>query len=226
MTLKLVIANKLYSSWSLRPWMVLRAFAIPFEEQVIPLRRPETKAEILKVSPSGKVPVLIDGETHVWESLAIIEYLAESFPDRAIWPREKAARAHARAISNEMHGGFLPLRQALPMNLGKRFKRPVLSEDAEANVRRIEEIWRTTRARYCLGKGQFLFTAFSAADAMFAPVVTRLDTYQIAVAPETRAYMDAVLAHPAFVDWRNAALAEPWEVADYEAGHEVVKSLR
>lgn len=226
MTLKLVIANKLYSSWSLRPWLVMRAFAIPFEEQTIPLRTAETKEAILKVSPSGKVPALIDGDILVWESLAIIEYLSEQFPQCAIWPKDKAARAHARAISNEMHGGFLPLRQALPMNLGKRFRAPALSEDAQANVKRIEEIWRTAKARFCIGRGQFLYTAFSAADAMYAPVVTRLDTYQIPVASDTRAYMDAVLDHPAYVEWKRAALAEPWTIADYETGHEAVKSLR
>lgn len=226
MTLKLVIANKLYSSWSLRPWLVMRAFGLPFEEQVIPLRQPETKDLIARVSPSGKVPTLIDSDVLVWESLAIIEYLAERHPELAIWPKDKAARAHARAISNEMHGGFLPIRQALPMNLGKRFKAPALSEDAQANVRRIEEIWRSTRARFCIGRGQFLYTAFSAADAMYAPVVTRLDTYQIPVAADTRAYMDAVLDHPAFLEWRKAALAEPWTIADYDTGHEPIKSLR
>ena len=148
MTLKLVIANKLYSSWSLRPWLVMRVFGLPFEEQVIPLRQPETKDLIARVSPSGKLPALIDGDVLVWESLAIIEYLAERHPELAIWPKDKAARAHARAISNEMHGGFLPIRQALPMNLGKRFKAPALSEDAQANVRRIEENWRSARARF------------------------------------------------------------------------------
>lgn len=224
--MRLVIANKLYSSWSLRPWLVMRAFDIPFEEEVIALRRPETKAEIAKVSPSGKVPVLIDGDVHLWESLAIIEYLAEKFPDKAIWPRDRDARAHARAIANEMHGGFLPLRQALPMNLSKEFKAPALSEDAQANVARIEEVWRTTRARFCLGRAKFLYTQFSAADAMFAPVVTRLDTYHIPVQSGTRDYMDAVLAHPAFVAWKEAALKEPWDIPEYEAGHEPVKSLR
>lgn len=223
--MRLVIANKLYSSWSLRPWMVLRAFDIPFQEQVIPLKRPETKEAILKVTPSGKVPVLIDGGVHVWESLAIIEYLAEKFPEKQIWPKDTKARAHARAIANEMHGGFLPLRQALPMNLSKTFKAPRLSEDVEANIARIEEIWREASAKFGQ-KGKFLFGNFSAADAMFAPVVTRLDTYQIKVAPAARDYMDTVLAHPAFVAWKKAALLEPWTIPEYEAGHVAADAKR
>ncbi len=128
--LKLVIANKLYSSWSLRPWMVLSAFEIPFEEIVIPLRQPDSRSRLLEYSPSGKLPALIDGDVTVWESLAIVEYLAEKFPDRAIWPRDGKARAHARAISNEMHGGFQTLRQGCPMHLGARFATPPLTEAA------------------------------------------------------------------------------------------------
>ncbi len=221
----LVIANKLYSSWSMRPWLVMRAFAIPFEETVIPLRQPDTKARILAHSPTGKVPVLKDGTITVWESLAIIEYLAETFSERAIWPKDRAARAHARAISNEMHGGFQPLRQACPMNLGKRFQCPPVSEDLLASIVRVQELWRSARARFGGPEGPFLFGAFSAADAMFAPVATRLDTYQIDVAADTRAYMDAVLVHPAFVEWKRAALAEPWIIPDYEAGLTVVESL-
>jgi glutathione S-transferase len=154
----------------------------------------------------------------VWESLAIIEYLAEKFPDKVIWPKDRAARAHARAIANEMHGGFLPLRQALPMNLAKTFRTPKLSDAADENVARIEQIWRETAAKFG-GRGRYLFGAFSAADAMYAPVVTRLDTYQIPVAPDTRAYMDTMLAQPAFLAWKKEALSEPWTITDYEAGH-------
>ncbi len=223
--LRLVIANKLYSSWSLRPWMVLRAFDIPFEETVIPLKQPDTKAAIAKVSPSGKVPALIEGDVTVWESLAIIEYLAGTFPDKAIWPKDAKARAHARAISNEMHGGFLALRQACPMNLAKRFRTPELSDDLMANVARIEAIWRGTRKDYSGGR-PFLFGAFTAADAMFAPVVSRLDTYQIPVSTETRVYMDTVLSHPAFLDWKRAALTEPWTISDYETGHTATETFR
>ncbi|MEW5964883.1 MAG: glutathione S-transferase family protein [Pseudomonadota bacterium] len=218
----LVIANKLYSSWSMRPWLVMRAFDIPFEETVIALKQPDTRELILEFSPSGKLPCLIDRDAdgervRIWESLAIIEYLAETFPDKAIWPRNKTARAHARAIANEMHAGFQALRQACPMNLGKRFGTPALSPDTTAAIARLEELWRETRARFG-GVGPYLFGDFSAADAMYAPVATRLDTYSITVAPETRAYMDAIFSHPAFRSWRQAALAEPWTIADYEAG--------
>ena len=227
--LRLVIANKVYSSWSMRPWMVIRAFDIRFEETVIPLKRPETENAIAKVSPSGKLPVLIDGDLAIWESLAIIEYLAENEVDKQIWPRNREARAHARAISNEMHGGFLALRQACPMNLAKRFNTPELSDDLKANVARIETIWRDTRARFGTrthDSGPYLFGPFTAADAMFAPVVTRLDTYQIPVAADTRTYMDTVLAHPAFLDWKSAALAEPWTIDDYETGHTATDTFR
>lgn len=227
--LRLVIANKVYSSWSMRPWMVMRAFDIRFEETVIPLKRPETENAIAKVSPSGKLPVLIDGDLAIWESLAIIEYLAENEVDKQIWPRNREARAHARAISNEMHGGFLALRQACPMNLAKRFNTPELSDDLKANVARIETIWRDTRARFGTrthDSGPYLFGPFTAADAMFAPVVTRLDTYQIPVAADTRTYMDTVLAHPAFLDWKSAALAEPWTIDDYETGHTATETFR
>jgi glutathione S-transferase len=227
--LRLVIANKLYSSWSMRPWLVMRAFDIAFDETVIPLKRPETKDAIANVSPSGKVPLLIDGDVTVWESLAIIEYLAEKFPDKAIWPQDPKSRAHARAISNEMHGGFMALRQGCPMNLGKRFKTPGMSDDLKANVARVEEIWRDTRARFgtrTIAGGPYLFGQFSAADAMFAPVVARLDTYQIPVSSDSRAFMDAILSHPAFLEWKRAALAEPWTIADYETGHTATETFR
>jgi len=160
----------------------------------------------------------------VWESLAIVEYLAEIFPEKAIWPRDKTARAHARAISSEMHAGFQALRQACPMNLGKRFATPALSADTVAAIARVEELWGETRARFGAA-GPFLFGDFSAADAMYAPVATRLDTYSIKVAPETRAYMDAIFSHPSFRAWREAALAEPWTVPDYEAGFEPVETF-
>ena len=227
--LRLVIANKLYSSWSLRPWLVMRAFEIPFEEKAVPLRRPETKDAIAKYSPSGKLPALIDGDVVIWESLAIIEYLAENKADKQIWPRNREARAHARAISNEMHGGFLALRQACPMNLAKRFMTPALSDDAVTNVARIEQIWRDARARFGTrthGAGPYLFGQFTAADAMYAPLVTRLDTYQIPVAAGTRAYMDAILSHPSFMQWKKEALTEPWTIDEYETGHTATETFR
>ncbi len=223
--LKLVIANKLYSSWSMRPWMVLRAFDIPFEEIAIPLRQENSKARLAEYSPSGKVPVLIDGDQAIWESLAIIETLAERFPAKPIWPSEAKARAHARAASNEMHGGFMPLRAGCPMNLGAKFKTPELTEALKANVDRVEAIWAEARARFG-GAGPYLYGAFSAADAMYAPVVTRLDSYQLPVKANTRVYMDTILAHPACAAWKSAALVEPWTIDDYAAGHTVVETYR
>ncbi len=218
------IANKLYSSWSLRPWILMTALGIPFEEHVIPMYFPDSKARMLDVSPAGKMPVLVvpgaragDGDVTVWESLAIIEYLHECFPEKGIWPKDAKARAHARVVSNEMHAGFQALRNACPMNLGKRFQPKELGSDVADNVRRLEGMWSDCRRRFS-GGGDFLFGAFSAADAMYAPVVTRLDTYQIPVATETRQYMNRVLGHPAFIKWRTEALAEPWTVPHYEEG--------
>jgi glutathione S-transferase len=238
--LQLVIANKLYSSWSMRPWLVLHAFAIPFKEIVIPLRQDDSKARLASYSPSGKLPVLLedglledglleDGLLEdgivIWESLAIIEYLAEAYRDKGIWPQLRAARAHARALSNEMHGGFMPLRAGCPMNLGARFETPDMTEALKANVDRVEQIWAEAKTKY-RGEGPYLYGGFTAADAMFAPVVSRLDSYQIPVKPETRAYMDAVLAHPSYVAWKEAALKEPWSITDYEAGHTIVETYR
>jgi glutathione S-transferase len=221
--LKLVIANKLYSSWSMRPWLVLRAFAIPFEEITIPLRQPDSKARVLEYSPSGKVPVLIDGDHMIWESMAIIETLAETYPGKAIWPEDRLARMHARAISHEMHSGFQPLRQGCPMHLGARYKTPEMTDGIKANIDRLEVIWAQAQEQFGAG-GPYLFGAFSAADAMYAPVVTRLDTYSIPVCAGTRRYMDSILRHPDVVAWRTAALKEPWKIPDYAAGHTVIET--
>lgn len=225
----LVIANKLYSSWSLRPWILMRALAILFTEETIPLRQPDSKALMLARSPTGKCPVLVDGDATVWESLAIIEYLAECFPDKNVWPRDRQARAHARAAASEMHAGFQPLRQKCPMNLRARFAPKDRGPEVVESVARVEALWREARSRFAgEAGGPFLYGAFCAADAMFAPVVTRLDTYQLPVAADTRAYMDAVLGHPAFLTWRAEALAEPaqWNVADYEEGETPVEVFK
>jgi glutathione S-transferase len=217
----LYIGNKLYSSWSLRPWMLMTTIGVPFTEEVIPLRHGDTSDRILKHSPSGKVPCLVDGDIKIWESLAICEYLHDKFPDRGVWPKDIKARAHARAVASEMHAGFQALRNACPMNLGKTFKTPAMTADVQANVKRIEALWADARVNFGQG-GAFLYGAFCAADAMYAPIVTRLATYQIPVSAETRRYMDTVQAHPAFVAWRDSALAEPWSLPDYEIGHTVV----
>ncbi len=216
MPLKLVLANKAYSSWSLRPWILLAHFRIPFEEVVIPLDLPETRANILKYAPSAKCPSLHDGKIAVWESLAIIEYIAEAFPDRAIWPRGKAARAHARSLASEMHAGFTALRQACPTNFLRKPKAIALSDEARADVARIEAAWAHARETFG-GTGPFLFGRFSAADAMFAPVVNRFHAYDIPAAKTTRAYMAAMMALPAWKAWIAGAEAEPWRIERYEA---------
>ena len=213
----LYIANQLYSSWSLRPWLLMTALDIPFEQTVIAMGFPDTRRQMLDVSPTGKMPCLHDGDVRVWESLAIIDYLADNFPDKRVWPAEKAARAHARAASAEMHAGFTALRSACPMNLGKRFRPRDMGLDVAADVTRVEGLWAEAREKFGSG-GDFLYGDFCAADAMYAPVVTRLDTYQIPVMPQARVYMDAVLNHPAFVKWREAGLAEPWTLPHYAEG--------
>ena len=216
MTLKLVIGNKNYSSWSMRPWLALRANDIAFEEIFIPLYTGDAdKRKILDVSRSGKVPALIDGEVTVWDSLAIIEYLAERFPDARLWPHDRAGRAHARAISAEMHSGFLPLRNECGMNLHRPIEAIALSEDAKANVDRIQEIWSDCRARYGQ-QGPFLFGAFGAADAMFAPVVHRFRSYAIEVTPPVKAYMATMMALPAFAQWTEEGLAETLVIDRFE----------
>jgi glutathione S-transferase len=211
--MQLVVGNKRYSSWSLRPWLALRVFEIPFEERVLPLGTPEFAAGIGELSGSRRVPVLIDGDVRVWESLAILETLAERFPERAIWPADPAARALARAISSEMHAGFSALRSACPMNLQleapfQGWGGPATADD----VRRIVALWADARECFGIpsGAGPFLFGAFTAADAMFAPVTTRLTSYGWPIDARTRAYCDAVQALPAFREWKAAAEAEPW----------------
>jgi glutathione S-transferase len=216
MTLKLVVGNKNYSSWSMRPWLALRASDIPFEEIFIPLYTAEAdKKRLLGFTPSGKVPVLVDGDLTIWDSLAIIEYLAERFPERQLWPRDPALRAHARSISAEMHSGFAALRNECGMNLHRPVGSIELSAAAGADVARIQEIWGDCRERH--GKsGAFLFGAFGAADAMFAPVVHRFRTYAIAVKPQVRSYMETMMALPAFREWTEAGLAETLIIEKFE----------
>ncbi len=217
MTLQLVIGNKNYSSWSMRPWLAMRAANIAFEEIFIPLYT-DNKADqerILSFSRSGKVPVLVDGDVTVWDSLAIVEYVAERFPEARLWPQETARRAHARSISAEMHSGFLPLRNECGMNLHRPVRAIALSPDARANVARIEQIWMECRERY-RSSGPYLFGAFTAADAMFAPVVHRFRTYAIEVGQEARAYMDTMMALPAFQEWTRAGLAETLVIEKFE----------
>lgn len=217
MVLKLIIGNKNYSSWSMRPWIAMKVANIPFEETVISLDAPNFKQVVGPVSGTGKVPVLIDGDVLVWESLAILEYLAEKFPDARLWPAGSTERAFARAISNEMHAGFLPLRRLMPMNMWRPVMRRELTPEAAGNIKRVEAMWAECRALYGQKSGEaFLFGRFGAADAMYAPVVARLHTYGIDVGVTTRVYMDAVMALPAWQEWYAAAIKETWVLAEDE----------
>lgn len=219
--LTLAIGNKAYSSWSLRPWILLSEFGIPCAEDFIPLDTPEFATRVAAYGAGKTVPILKDGDIVVWETLAIIDYVAELFPDKAIWPRDRAARALARAIASEMHAGFGALRSACPMNIRKRFATQDRGPGVVKDVARIEHLWGDARRRFG-ADGPFLFGAFSAADAMYAPVVTRLATYSIPVSPDTRAYMNAVLNTPSFRTWHKAAMAEPFVVAADELDEEAV----
>jgi glutathione S-transferase len=209
MTLKLILGNKNYSSWSLRPWIAMRHAGIVFDEEVIPLYEPGSREKVLKYSPTGKVPVLVDGDTVIWESLAILDHLAEKFPKAQLWPSDPKARAHARAVSAEMHAGFAPLRRHCPMNMRRVQKKRELTAEVAADVRRIEQIWTECRERFGTG-GPFLYGTFSNADAMYAPVVSRFFSYAIGVGAAAESYMASVMALPAFREWRDAGVAEPW----------------
>jgi glutathione S-transferase len=218
MSLKLVIGNKNYSSWSMRPWLALRASNIAFEEVFVPLYTDDKtdKERILGFTRSGKVPALIDGDITVWDSLSIIEYVAEQFPRAKLWPEHRATRAHARSISAEMHSGFMALRNECAMNLHRPVRAVALSDDARANIARIEEIWVDCRRRYGT-QGPFLFGAFSGADAMYAPVVYRFRTYAIDLFAEAKTYMETMLALPAVEEWTKAGLAETLRIERIEA---------
>jgi glutathione S-transferase len=212
MTLKLVIGNKNYSSWSLRPWIAMKVAGIPFAEEVISLDAADFHERVGKISATRKVPALADGGTHVWESLAILEYLAEKFPDARLWPAEPDVRAHARSIAAEMHAGFTPLRRHYPMNVWRPVKRREPTPEVAPNITRIDAMWTDCRNRFGQG-GPFLFGAFGAADAMYVPVVSRFHTYAVEVGPAAGAYMAAVMALPAWAEWRASALQEPWVLA-------------
>jgi glutathione S-transferase len=209
MALHLIIANKTYSSWSFRPWLAMKVLGIAFEETLISLEASDFKTRVLALSGAGKVPVLIDVETRVWESLAILEYLAEKFPAAGLWPQSPAARAHARAVAAEMHAGFQALRTQLPMNVQRPVMPRTVDAKAAGDVERIEAIWNECRTRFGDG-GPFLYGAFGAADAMYAPVVSRLHTYAIDVGATARDYMRAQMALPAWSEWRDGARRESW----------------
>jgi glutathione S-transferase len=209
---RLVIGNKAWSSWSFRPWLVMKHFRLPFEEVGVRLRQPDSKTRILAHSAAGKVPALLAGELLVWDSLAIIEFLADRHPEKSIWPVNPDARAIARSASAEMHSGFQALREHCPMDILARKPRGEFSEAAELNIRRIVELWRDCRRRFG-GAGPFLFSEFSAADAMYAPVASRFRTYIPDLARfgddgTAAAYVDAIFAMPEMAEWTEGARQE------------------
>lgn len=211
--MRLIIGNKNYSSWSLRPWLAMKVAGIAFDEHRIPLYGPGSKEQILAYSPAGKVPCLVDGALRVWDSLAICEYLAEKHP--GLWPQDPAARAVARSISAEMHSGFANLRTHMSMNIRKRHPGKGRTPESLADVARIVAMWSDCRARH--GKeGPYLFGKFSIADAMYAPVVLRFRTYEVELPADCRAYADAILALPAMQDWIAAAGAEAETLPQFE----------
>jgi glutathione S-transferase len=216
MGLTLVIGNKNYSSWSMRPWLMLKGAALAFDEVSIPLYTDATdKQRIVDYAPSGKVPILVDGGVTIWDSLAIIEYLADRFPEAGIWPADRAKRAHARSISAEMHSGFQALRNECGMNIHRPVRAKSLSADAKDNIARVQEIWADCRTRNA-ENGPFLFGRFSAADAMFAPVVHRFLTYAIEASPSARAYMATMTTFAPFKEWTDAALEETLLIDKFE----------
>lgn len=212
--LKLVIGNKNYSSWSMRPWVAMTAFNIPFQEIRILLDHADTSAQITHYSASGRVPVLISGEIEIWDSLAICEYLAEQFPEKKMWPEDVSARALARSICAEMHAGFPGLRSAMCMNIRASLPGKGRTMEAQADIGRISEIWESCFA--LSGCDDFLFGDFSIADAYFSPVVMRFITYDVVLAPVLNAYVERVAAHPAVAQWIKGALAESEHIAKYD----------
>jgi glutathione S-transferase len=209
----LLIGNKKYSSWSLRPWLMLKQAGLDFQEQLVPLHQPDTRASILKFSPSGKVPFLRHGDIGIWESLAIGEYLAETFPAAGLWPKEAKARAFARSVSNEMHASFADLRRYLAMDVSRDLSALNRAQHVAGEIARIQQIWTECRQRFGAA-GPFLFGRFSVADGMFAPVVTRFRTYGVKLEPVAAAYVETVMGLPAMKEWVEAAKREPW-VIDY-----------
>ncbi|TFW30649.1 glutathione S-transferase family protein [Duganella callida] len=205
--LTLVIGNKNYSSWSMRPWVAMVAFGIPFQEVRVLLDQDDTANRICSYSASGRVPVLLAGEEMtIWDSLAICEYLAEQFPELHLWPRDVAARAMARSVCAEMHSGFSDLRNSMSMNIRGYYPGKGRTPGTQADIGRISEIWEECMCRF--GHQQFLFGEFSIADAYYAPVVMRFRTYGVSLAPALDAYCQRVISHPAVARWISEALAE------------------
>jgi glutathione S-transferase len=212
--LKLVIGNKNYSSWSMRVWVTMVAFEIPFTEIRIPLGQPNSAKEIAAICEAGRVPILIQDNMKIWDSLAICEYLAEQFHELHLWPRDMYARAMARSVCAEMHSSFLGMRSSMWMNIRQSFPGKGRTAASQADIGRISEIWEACLARF--GPNEFLFGSFSIADAYFAPVVMRFRTYHVTLAPALEAYADRVIAHPAVARWIKEAEAEEEHIQKYD----------
>ena len=208
---EIILGNKAHSSWSLRGWLALKLSGVSFDEQVIPLYRPDSKDRLLAHAPAGKVPILRHGALVVWDSLAIAEYLAETFPEAGLWPEDRLARAHARTIVAEMHAGFEALRNHMPMDLRKRYPGRDWPPAVDQDVARIVQIWTDCRDRFGAG-GDFLFGRASIADAAYAPVASRFLTYGVELPAAAAVYRDAVMAWPAMQEWTAAAEQEPWVI--------------
>lgn len=212
--MRLYIGNKKYSSWSFRPWIAMQVKGVEFEEVLIPFNNEAVNPKYKEFSPTSKVPALIDGDISIWESLAILEYLAETFPEKNFWPTDKKARAHARAISNEMHGGMFGIRSECPMNMARENSAKKVSDAVKKDVARIEDIWEECLSLY---GGPFLFGEFSIADAMFAPVVNRMEKYELSSHKAVIAYSKIMKELPAYIAWEQAGAAEVQVVGADEA---------
>lgn len=217
--LQLIIGNKAYSSWSLRPWLLLRQFGLPFEEILIPLYEASSSERIRQYSPTGKVPCLVDGTLRVWESIAICEYLADTHPELAMWPRDLAQRAEARTLAAEMHAGFGALRTHHPMNVRKVKPARTRLAEVDRDIARFGELVSDLRQRFA-AQGPFLMGEFSILDAMYAPVATRCRSYSLPLPQLAQTWVDHILATPAMREWYAAAAAEPWVLAATEAAGE------
>lgn len=215
--LTLVIGNKNYSTWSMRPWVCMKHHEIPFTEKLIPLDTPTAAAEKLDEAPNGRVPVLHDGDFTVWDSIAICEYLAERFPEKGLWPTAPKARARARSLCAEMHAGFLAMRTEMPMNCRARRTRRDRGPAVARDVARILECWRTTQDEFGAGEDEgspFLFGGFTIADAFFVPVASRFFTYDIELDPFAMRYIEALFTLPAVQQWMMEAEMEPMQLPD------------
>ena len=217
--LKLIIGNRAYSSWSMRGWLATKQSGEKFEELVVPMFDEdwEKRREGDEFAPSlGKVPILWDGDVVVWDSMAIIEFLADRYGPALYWPEDEGARAVARSMAAEMHSGFANLRRELPMNVRKSFRAKEVSKPVREEIDRVLQLWAQARARWG-GTGDFLFGEWCAADIMYAPVVTRFITYGVKVPNFAGAYMKCVLSHPHVAEWIDKAQDEPWVIEQYEA---------